>query len=122
MILLDMKSDVCNLRAEEEPILASFARHLIEIAAVAIARGTGTSPTAALNAMRLPAIAIDQDGFVAEVNAAADAIFDDDIRIKDRRIFFRDPQARALLSKATEQLRASPSLSRLANEPIIVQR
>jgi hypothetical protein len=36
--------------------------------------GSGTSPAAALNAMRLPAIALDQHGFVAEVNAAAEAV------------------------------------------------
>ena len=49
--------------------------------------------------MRLPAIAIDQDGLVAEANAAADAIFDDDVRIKNRRIFVRDLQARAILTE-----------------------
>ena len=44
----------------------SFTRRLIESAAVAAARGSGTSPAAAINAMRLPAIALDQHGFVAE--------------------------------------------------------
>jgi hypothetical protein len=69
----------------------SVARRLIESAAVAAARGSGTSAVA-LNAMRLPAIALDQHGFVAEVNAAAEAVFDNDFRIKDRRLFVRDPQ------------------------------
>ena len=54
----------------------SFTRRLVESAAVAAARGSGTSPAAAINAMRLPAIALDQHGFVAEVNAAAEAVFD----------------------------------------------
>ena len=35
MTILDMDSEVCNLRAEEERILASFTRRLIEIASVA---------------------------------------------------------------------------------------
>ena len=91
MNFFDVNSEADNLRAEEERILASFTRRLIEIAAVARAHGSGTSPTAALNAMRLPAIALDQHGFVAEVNAAAEAVFDNDFRIKDRRLFVRDP-------------------------------
>src|ERR1700720_2585272 len=100
----------------------SFTRHLVESAAVAAARGSGASPAAAINAMRLPAIALDQHGFVAEVNAAAEAVFDNDFRIKDRRLFVRDPAARALLKEAIDQLRTSPRLNPLATEPIIVQR
>ncbi len=122
MNFFDMNSEVCNLRAEEERILASFTRRLIEIAAVAGAQGSAPSPTAALNAMRLPAIALDQHGFVADVNAAAETIFDNDVKIKDRRLFVRDPSARALLKEAIDQLRTSPRLNPLATEPIIVQR
>jgi DNA-binding CsgD family transcriptional regulator len=122
MNFFDMNSEVCNLRAEEERILASFTRRLIEIAAVTAARGSAPAPTAALNAMRLPAIALDQHGFVAEVNAAAETIFDNDVKIKDRRLFVRDPAARALLKDAIDQLRTSPRLNPLATDPIIVQR
>src|ERR1700731_1818748 len=122
MNLFDVNSEADNLSAEQERILASFTRRLIEIAAVARARGSGTSPAAALNAMRLPAIALDEHGFVAEVNAAAEAVFDNDFRIKDRRLFVRDPAARALLKDAIDQLKPSPRLNPLATEPIIVQR
>ena len=59
MNFFDMNSEAGNLSAEEERILASFTRRLIEIAAVAGARRSGTSPAAALNAMRLPAIALE---------------------------------------------------------------
>src|SRR5580704_14362558 len=126
MNFFDMNSEAHNLDAEEERILSSFTRRLIEIAAVAGARGSAPSPTAALNAMRLPAIALDQHGFVADVNAAAETIFDNDFRIKDRRLFVRDPEARALLKDAIDQLKTSPRLNLgsvvLATEPIIVQR
>ena len=115
-----MDSDVCHLRAEEERILASFTRRLIEIAAVSGERGSGTSPTAALNAMRLPAIALDQHGFVADVNAAADAVFDQNIKIKDKRLFVRDPDARTLLKEAIDQLKDLPRLAPF--EPVIVPR
>ncbi len=122
MTILEMDSEVCNLRAEEERILASFTRSLIEIASVAGAPGSGTSPTAALNAMRLPAIALDQHGFVADVNAAAEAVFDQNINIKDRRLFVRDPDARTLLKNAVDQLKELPRLDSLALEPVIVPR
>ena len=118
---LDMNSEVSNLRVEEERILASFTRRLIEIAHSG-ARGSARSPAATLNAMRLSAIVLDQHGFVAEVNAAAEAVFDNDFRIKDRRLFVRDPTARALLKDAIDELKTSPRCSPLATEPIIVQR
>jgi DNA-binding CsgD family transcriptional regulator len=118
----DTNSEIGNLRAEEERILASFTQRLIEIAAVAGARGSGASPTAALNAMRLPAIALDQNGFVADVNAAADAVFDNNIRIKDRRLFVSDPDCRTLLKAAIDQLKLLPRLNSLAFEPVIVPR
>ena len=122
MNFFDMNSEVCNLGAEEERILASFTRRLIEIAAVKATQGSAPSPAAALNTMRLPAIVLDQHGFVAEVNAAAEAVFDNDFRIKDRRLFVRDPAARALLKDAIDELKTSPRRNPLATEPIIVQR
>ncbi|HUI19909.1 MAG TPA: hypothetical protein VLZ74_02530, partial [Methylocella sp.] len=117
-----MNSEVGSLRAEEERILASFTRRLIEIAAVAGTRGSGSAPTAALNAMRLPAVALDRNGYVADVNAAADGVFDTNINIKDRRLFVRDPDSRTLLKEAIEQLKDSPKPNPLALEPIIVPR
>jgi len=122
MNFLDMNSEVGNLRAEEERILASFTRRLIEIAAVAGGQGWAPAATAVLDAVRLPAIALDQDGFAIGVNAAAEAIFDNDVKIMDRCLFVRDPAARALLKEAIDRLRTSPRLSPLPAGPIIVQR
>ena len=120
MTILDLCLDVGRLRAEEERILASFTGRMIEIAAGAGGRGSSTSPTAALNALRLPAIALDQHGFVADVNATADAVFDHNIKIKDRRLFVRDPDARTHLKDAIDQLK---DLTRRAPfEPVIVPR
>ena len=120
MTFFDLSSEVGGPCAEEERILASFTSRLIEIAAVSGVRGSGTSPTAALNAMRLPAIALDQHGFVADVNAAADAVFDQNIKIKDKRLFVRDPDARTLLKEAVDQLKDQPRLAPF--EPVIVPR
>ena len=119
MTLFDTGSDAGSLGAEEERILASFTARLIEIAAAGD-RGPCTSPTAALNAMRLPAIALDEHGFVADVNTAADAVFDQNIKIKDRRLFIRDPDARTLLKEAINQLKDLPRPAPF--EPVIVPR
>ena len=82
----------------------------------------GAFPAAALDAMRLPAISINQDGFVAEVNATADAVFDQNIKIKHKRLFVRDPGSRALLKSAIDQLKDHSRLNSLALEPVIVPR
>jgi DNA-binding CsgD family transcriptional regulator len=120
--MLGVNSDVCQLGVEEERILTSFTRRLIEIAAVASARGPVTPATSMLNWMRLPAIALDRRGFVVDVNTAAAVVFDDDIKVKDKRLFVRDLEARTLL-KASLDSSASPVESQsLIAEPIIVQR
>jgi hypothetical protein len=92
-----VNSDACQLGAEEERILTSFTRRLLEIAAVTSARGPVTPATNLLNLMHLPAIALDRCGFVVDVNAAAAVVFDDDVNIKDKRLFVRDLEARRLL-------------------------
>ena len=122
MAMLDVNSDVRQVRTEEEHILASFTGRLIDIAAVAGTRGSDTSPIAVLNAMRLPAIALDQHGLVADVNAAAEAVFDQNINIKDRQLFVRNLDARTLLKNAVDQLKELPRLDSLALEPVIVPR
>jgi DNA-binding CsgD family transcriptional regulator len=72
--------------------------------------------------MRLPAIALDRHGFVTDVNAAADIVFDHNIKIKDKRLFVRDPDSRTLLKEAIDQLKNLPRLNSLALEPVIVPR
>jgi hypothetical protein len=108
MSFSDMNSEVCELCAGEERILASFTRRLMEIVVLAGGRGSDSSPTAALNALRLPAIALDRHGFVVDVNPAADVVFDPHINVKDRRLFVRDPAAQTLLKEAIDKLKTLP--------------
>ena len=49
-------------------------------------------------------------------------LFDDDIRVKDGRLYVRDKQAGMLLDGLCDQLRATPDLSPLAAPPIVVRR
>jgi DNA-binding CsgD family transcriptional regulator len=122
MTMLDMNSDVRQVREEEEHILATFTRRLIEITAVSGAPGAAASPTAMLNAMHLPAIALDRHGFIVDANTAAEGVFDDNIKIKDRRLFVRDPDRRNLLKHAIDQLSSLPRPNALAVEPVVVPR
>jgi DNA-binding CsgD family transcriptional regulator len=117
-----VNSDACQLGAEEERILTAFTGRLIEITAVTSARGPVTPATSLLNSMHLPAIALDRCGFVVDVNAAAAVVFDDDVKVKDKRLFVRDLEARTLL-KASLDSSANPVGSQsLVADPIIVQR
>jgi DNA-binding CsgD family transcriptional regulator len=59
---------------------------------------------------------------VVDANAAAEVIFDDNIRIKNRRLFVRDPDSRTLLKEAIDQLARPPIPNALAGEPVVVPR
>ena len=122
MNILDCEKKICcYLWAEEERILSAFTRRMIEIAAVAGAHGSSTSPIAAINAMNLLAIALDRHGLIADMTDAVDGVFDNEITIKDNRLFIRDRDARALLKKAIKQLKTH-RLIPLALKPFIVRR
>jgi hypothetical protein len=56
------------------------------------------------------------------VNTAAGAVFDNDVKIKDKRLFVRDLEARALLKATLDELINPANLKTLIAEPIIVQR
>jgi len=54
-----------------------------------------------------PAIAINRMGNVIEVNRSATALFDDDFRVRDQRIFVRECAARAEMDRFLERLRTT---------------
>jgi DNA-binding CsgD family transcriptional regulator len=122
MASFDSDSNPSWVCSEEERILATFTQRLIEIAAASGEHRSDTSATATLNAMRLPAIAIDRHGYVADANAAAEVVFDNNIRVKDRRLFVRDPASRSVLKQAIDQLTNPPGVNSLVPEPIVVPR
>jgi DNA-binding CsgD family transcriptional regulator len=117
-----MNSDVCHFRAGEEHILTSFTRRLIEIAALAGAGGTRLFATNAMNMLHLPAIALDRRGYVIDVNTAAVSIFDDSVKIIDKRLFVRDLEARANLKTLLDTVTNPPNLEVLPADPIVVRR
>src|SRR5664279_2187822 len=108
---LETNPEISHIRAEKERILANFTRRLIEIAAVSGPRGVVASPTAALNSMSLPAIALDRHGCVVDANSAAEAVFDNNIKIRDRRLFVRHLDSRNLLKESIDLLTGPPRLN-----------
>jgi len=112
----------CQLGSDEECILTAFTRRLVEIAAVGGTGGSDRSAVDALNMMGLPAIALDRCGFVVNANAAAGVVFDNDVKIKNKRLFIRDLEARALLKASLDELADVAISKSLLAEPIVIQR
>jgi DNA-binding CsgD family transcriptional regulator len=110
--------------AEDKRGLARIADRLTESATLswAVGRSVLAGMTNALSLVRQPALAVDRAGRVLEANAAAEHMFDDELRVKDRRLFVRDRQARAALDVLFDRIRSSPQRAALPAEPIIVKR
>ena len=68
------------------------------------------------------AITLDGNGFVVDMNAAAQVILDDNVKIRDRRIVLRDSKSRGRLKEAIDSLRVTPRLNPPITDPIIVPR
>jgi DNA-binding CsgD family transcriptional regulator len=110
--------------AGDKPALIRLSQHLTEVASLstAIGRIMLSSAIDALNAVRQPAIAIDRLGMAIDVNASAEAMFDDQIRIKDRRLHVGDADARRAIEALLDRLRVVSDLAPLPCDPIIVRR
>ena len=76
----------------------------------------------ALNAVRCPALAIDDRGFVLGVNEAMDSVLDEDIRIESKRLLIANAQARGRLYALIRSLASSKVRTPLQEEPIVVVR
>jgi DNA-binding CsgD family transcriptional regulator len=108
----------------DKQAVAGVSPRLTEAAtlAAAVGRSALSSATNALNAVRQPAIAINRRGLVLDANPAAEAMFDDCIYIKDRRLFVADAQAKACVERLTDRLRATSDTAVLPCDPIVVRR
>lgn len=114
--------DEIDLEAEEKRILAAFTRRLIEIATLSRSAVESSDSPNTLNMLRQPAVLLDLEGCVVGANVAAVAIFNNDLRIKDRRILIRDIEARSKLRAFTDQLDGSLLHLTPPIDPVIVPR
>jgi DNA-binding CsgD family transcriptional regulator len=105
-------------------VLETLSDRLTEVATLstAVGRIALSSVTDALNAVQQPAIALDRRGFVLDANRGAEALFDADIHVKDRRLAVGDTEARRDLEKLIDRLPAASDLATLPCAPIVVRR
>jgi DNA-binding CsgD family transcriptional regulator len=108
----------------EKLALAGLSRKLTETATLstAVGRVVLSSVTNAFSLIRKAAISIDRLGAVIDTNASAEAIFDDDIYVADRRLVIRDKLARRVFDGFLGQLRTTPDVDPLAVQPIVIRR
>jgi DNA-binding CsgD family transcriptional regulator len=110
--------------ANEKRVLGQLSQRLTEVAllSTAVGRIALLSVSNAMNAFRQPAIAIDRFGLVLDANTDAVALFDSDIRVKDRRLVVGDAEAKARIEDLVDRLRLTSDMATLPCEPIIVRR
>ncbi|MGN8549135.1 helix-turn-helix transcriptional regulator [Bradyrhizobium sp. 13971] len=104
--------------------LARLAPRLTETATLATALGRVvlSSMTNILEKVRQPALVLNRQGFVVSCNAAADAGFDQDILVRNRRLFLGDRSAMAKYHRLLDLIRSCPDSVALPTEPIVIRR
>jgi DNA-binding CsgD family transcriptional regulator len=109
---------------EEKPLLARLSQRLTEAATLsqAVGRVALSNAVNALNLVTQPALALDRFGLVLAINAAADALFDDQLRVVNRRLLVCDQRAKAALAALIDRLRTVPDTAALPVAPIVVRR
>ncbi len=108
----------------DKRILAQLAPRLTETATLAtlVGRVAISSMTNVLNQVRLPALVLHRLGYVISVNEAAEAGFDEDIRIKGRQLFVKDKIAAKKIERLLDLIRATSDSVALAIDPIMIHR
>ena len=111
-------------QAKDKPILAQISQRLTEAATLskAVSGSVLTGMTNALHLVRRPALVVDRHGFVLETNAAAEQLFDCEIRVHNRRLCVADRLASAELVRFADQIRATADYQAMPVSPIIVRR
>jgi DNA-binding CsgD family transcriptional regulator len=109
---------------DDKRVLAQISGRLSDAATLsqAVSRSVLTAAVDALNLVPQPAVILDRLGFVLDANAAADQVFDSEIRISDRRLAVTDRRASAELERLADALRAAKDTTPLPTDPIVVRR
>jgi DNA-binding CsgD family transcriptional regulator len=102
--------------------LAGLADRLTAAATLSAVVGKSalSAATDVLGLIHQGALVLDRMGNVIRTNEAAENLFDDDIRVKDRRLYIRDKLAASMLGAAIEQMMVCTDLP--AVEPITIRR
>jgi DNA-binding CsgD family transcriptional regulator len=109
---------------DDRRALAQIANRLTETATLStvVGRTVLSGMTNALGLLKQPAVALDRSGLVLDFNAAAERMFDDDIRVRNRYLELSDRQARVSVDMFIQRLRAVDDEAALSIAPIVVRR
>ncbi len=131
VVAIQRATDEGAFEQSELQALASLADRLTAAAtlSVVVGRGALSAATDALSLIHQPALVLDRSGAVIGTNEAAERIFDDDIRVRGRRLHVADKSAAAALGALIDRmtLSADPppaqpiTIHRPAKKPIIAR-
>jgi DNA-binding CsgD family transcriptional regulator len=107
---------------DELRALAGLASGLTAAAtlSVIVGRAALSSAIDALSLIHQPALVLDRHGAVIGINRAAENIFDDDLRVRGRRVHVHDKLAAAALDALIDRMTLSADLA--PAEPITIRR
>ncbi len=110
--------------ARDKQLLARLAPRLTETATLAtvVGRIALNSMTDVLDRVRQPAMVLDRQGRVLSTNAAAESGFDNEVRVRERRLVVRDKQAMTRIDQLTSMIRSTPDTVALPASPILIRR
>lgn len=113
-----------QFEASDKRLLARLAPRLTETAtlATAVGRVALASMSNVLNQVGQPAMVLNRQGMVLSTNAAADAGFDDEIRISNRRLVVRDKNAATKLEQLFDLMRSTSDSAALPAAPVVIRR
>jgi DNA-binding CsgD family transcriptional regulator len=108
----------------DKRLLGSIAARMTETATLswAVGRAALTGMTNALELVHQPALALGRSGRVLDMNRLGARLLDNDIYVREGRLFVRDRRAAAMLDALVDQLRTTSDMAVLSAAPIVALR
>jgi DNA-binding CsgD family transcriptional regulator len=108
----------------DKELLAFFAPRLTEIATLSKATGRAvlSGMTNALSLVEQPALVLDRTGAILDMNPRAEALFDDQIGVRNSRLVVRDQSAKSQIDQMLDQFRVTADTAPLPVLPIVVRK
>ncbi len=108
----------------DKQALAVLSEALTETATLskAVGRAVLTGVTNALGLIGRSALAIDRHAFVLDQNAQADALFDNEIFVSNRRLIIKEQKASSAYRRLINRLAVTPDAETLTTTPIVIGR
>src|SRR5581483_8759633 len=110
--------------ADDKRVLSQISDRLTEAATLSktVGRQVLVGISNALELVRQPALTLDRQGFVLDVNPIAQKLFGGEIGIRQRRLWIRDRLAKSRLDSLVDQFRTTADDAVLRASPIAVRR